>query len=189
MKFRIKDWAVFLACEGLFLIGLAVGIWGSKNFAPTPIAAMVFFIGGGLSLLIAGLVWFGSRRGGTSARVSLNAPISLDDSFRANLRFQGQAPLIKLPHMESYFIVVNEGVQRIKVSAHVSCILEHWSGPEVSVLTASGNRQLSEREILRIDGTEAHEIILRRANEDLKNDPEFRSRFLVHLISTGDELV
>jgi hypothetical protein len=187
MKFRIKDWAIFLACEGLFLVGLSVGIWGSQNFEPSSTAALVFCCGGLLSLIIAGLVWSGFRKPGRT-NTTMGSPISLDDSFRAFLRFRGQTPLIRAPQMVTYFLVVSSEGQRLSFGPDKTCIFEHWSGPDISVVTNSTSRRLAAREILRLDCQKTTEIVLRRADNEAVKGEEVRSRFLVHLISGTDTI-
>ncbi len=189
MKFRLKDWALFLGFEGLFLLGLSIGIWGSKNFRPDSIAALVFFSASMISLLIGIAVWWaGSRLRGLEASDHISNPISLDDSFRAFLRFNQQPPLIKNEMFESRYLVLNAASHKIQLEKGVGCVVEHWSGPAIEVRGHRGYQRLAAREILRILSPKTMEIVLKPLNDEKLAEKDSESRLLIHFISAGSSV-
>jgi hypothetical protein len=183
MTFRLKDWAIFLGFEGLFLMGLSIGIWGSHRVQPDSTTALVFFCGSIISLIIGALVWWNSRlRSTADGREALSRPVSLDEAFRVFLRFKSQTPLLKNSQLETHLIVVQTHAQKIPCEAGVTCIVEHWSGPPLDVISPQGQQRLGARELLRYTSATRCELQL-RSDPDFLSENERDSRLLVHFIS------
>jgi hypothetical protein len=153
---RMTSGVAFFVGEGLFFVGLSLGIIGSTSEPRARQAGWILLCLGGLSLLVAGLIATYQKRKSLSRDLSKLPPLrplSLGRSFDSLLQTSQTSTLLRGPQFRTELLLAISPLD-LQVPPHSTLILQHFAGLGASVEVEHQNAELRNGEILRVSSLE-----------------------------------
>ncbi|MEO5667717.1 MAG: hypothetical protein ABIR96_06650 [Bdellovibrionota bacterium] len=179
----------FFIGEGLFFLGLSLGIVGSTMEERSRQAAWIIMTIGGLSLLIAGLIVTYRRRKIPSIKAGRSQlrPLALSRAFDSLLQNPNASTLLKGEGFSTEIYMALSPIT-VLLPAGNTLILQHFAGLGASVQVDLQTSELKPGDILRLSSIdEPRSIELRAAGgfddfEDAVPQSERAPQILAHFI-------
>jgi cbb3-type cytochrome oxidase subunit 3 len=185
--------ASFFIAEGLFFLGLSLGILGSTDHERARQAAWVLLLIGGLSLLIGVLmIAFRERKRAEVQRGrSVLRPLSLPHTFDSLLQTPQTLPLLKGRRFVSEVHMALSNLE-IVVPEHQSAIFQHFSGRRLRIEVDSQSSVLQSGDLVRLTSVDAPRTVSLNPVDTEEDEPASSSgadarapQVLIHFIDEG----
>jgi hypothetical protein len=176
----LKAWQIFFLTEGLFFLGLSLGIFGSTNDEKSKRAAWVLFTVGLVSVFIAFVLWGlqmqKDRRLIVQKGRTLLKPIRLKTSFDSLLQTPSQLLIFKGRNFISEARVILQPTQW-PIPAYKQLLIHHCGGMPLELEIDSARCRLEAGEIIRLSSkNEPRQLNLRALDsEDEELAPDTRA--------------
>ncbi len=145
---------VFFVGEGLFFLGLSLGILGSTTQDTSRQAAWILLTIGVLSLLFAGLILSYQRRKAPLIQTgrTLLRPLSLGRAFDSLLQSSQPSTLLKGKRFRSELLMAVSPLE-LELASHQTLIVQHFAGLGASIEVDHQSAELNPGDVLRISSS------------------------------------
>jgi hypothetical protein len=150
----VSSGVAFFVGEGLFFLGLSLGILGSTTQDTSRQAAWILLTIGVLSLLLAGLILSYKRRKAPlvqTGRTNLR-PLSLGRSFDSLLQSSQSSTLLEGEGFRSELLMAVSPIE-LELAPHQTLIVQHFAGLGVSFEVDLQSAELGPGDVLRISSS------------------------------------
>jgi hypothetical protein len=188
----VSSGVAFFVGEGLFFLGLSLGILGSTTQDTSRQSAWILFTIGVLSLLVAGLILSYKRRKAplTQTGRTVLRPLSLSRAFDSLLQSPQSSTLLKGERFSSELLMAVSPIE-LELSPYQTLIFQHFAGLGASIEVDLQRADLNPGDVLRIAASpDARRIIVTatETNEDFESSraSDRAPQILAHFIEEQD---
>lgn len=177
--------------QGLFFLGLGIGILGETWDQKTKIVSWVL-LGVGLgSLALSALLWALYTQRHIRKRVKsvrLPKPISVKNNFKRLIKGEGNVELMRGLCFSTESRVLLSSSEKHIIDSHTEWIVEHIEGASVNMESGTSTVPLNPGEIMRIPPFHQERELRIQEIEDTEGLQERAPRLIFHKISCGNEI-
>jgi len=187
----VTNAVAFFFGEGLFFLGLSLGILGSTTESSSRQSAWILLTIAVLSFLVAGLLIAYGRRSlaPSSANITPLRPLPLARAFDSLLQTPQASTLLAGENFSSELVLVISSTQ-LEIPAGKTLILQHFAGLGASVEVELQSSALRTGDLLRVNPSGHNRALLLRSidvSEDSESAAPYTERspqILAHFIDS-----